>query len=86
MLGESAHATTESEMPSHYHRAKEDNSGKECSILCDPGVISTDFGLKFAENQQAYTAKSTYGTARVGSGLPHNNMQPSLHLNQIIKI
>ncbi len=86
MIGESAHTTIESEMPSHFHRAKEDASGKECAILCDPGVISTDFGLKFSDNQQAYTAKSTYGTARTGGGLPHNNLQPSLHLNYLIKV
>jgi len=52
------------------------------TVIVDVGANNADFGLKFS-NAAAYTAKPM---ADMGSsGQPHNNIQPSIALNYIIK-
>jgi microcystin-dependent protein len=72
--GEEAHTLTVSEMPTHTHDVPRDNS--------TPGSIDS-YGATESGGNSANTRP--FSTLTTGGGLPHNNIQPSVIVNKIIK-
>lgn len=70
-VGEENHQITEAEMPSHTH------------TVSDTETSSNNAGSEPGTTQGNTTAG--YTTDPTGGDQPHNNMQPSLALNYIIK-
>lgn len=77
--GESQHRQTIAEIAKHTHSSGITN-GYYISVL-DEGETDT---VKLTSAQ--YRTGTVMKTSSVGEGLPFSTMQPSLHLNQIIKV
>jgi len=73
-VGEESHLLTISEMPSHTHVIPRDN--------LTPGSIDSYGPLESGGN---YANQRPFNTLPSGSSQPHNNIQPSLAVNKIIK-
>lgn len=71
--GEEMHTLITSEMPAHTHNSQFNATG--------------GFGSGFMEanNNQAYDAGSTSPTTSTGGDGAHNNVQPTIILNYIVK-
>ena len=79
--GSESHTLTEAELPSHTH-----SSGGTISITRGSGSTETGvFGLVeiISSGSNTFSVSGTSGSA--GSGSAHNNVQPTLILNYIIK-
>jgi len=74
-VGAETHTLTVAQIPSHDHVIPRDNS--------TPGSIDS-----YGSTESGGNAGNTrpYNTLTTGGGQPHNNMQPSLVINKIIKI
>lgn len=69
-LGSETHTLTEAEMPAHTH-----------DITCGgQETESGEVGVGGASNQETNSTQST------GGGAPHNNMQPTIFINTMIKL
>ena len=72
--GEKEHTLTENEMPGHVH-----------SIFCQFGTASSNRGPDVVSGNYAGTGASVGDTNSTGGGNAHNNLQPYLIGNWIIK-
>jgi microcystin-dependent protein len=86
-LGEETHTLTTSEIPPHTHTITDPGHSHTYTRVNNP---SSGFGDN-ASNQSFSTANTSTSTTGIsinnsgGGGQAHNNMQPSLVLNSIIK-
>lgn len=71
--GEKTHALATDEGPKHTHTL----------LLCDGGAGA---GSSYAQVSKTKADNILQTTNSAGSGAAHNNMQPSLHLNYIVKV
>ena len=76
--GEETHVLTEDEMPSHVHKAN----------FSLGGAGNAEGRLVLGNNTQNGTTSGNYGSpiASAGGGQAHNNIQPYITLNYIIKV
>lgn len=84
--GEKTHTLTESEMPVHYHeriRALEGNQYLGKGTGSKTNVVGTTFNT--GQYDYTDTTNNNYATGSAGGGLAHNNMQPFIVMNYIIK-
>lgn len=72
--GEESHILSVDEMPAHTHTVQAPTTNNNDNFFAGGGVSSIQPG------------NSTITSSSTGSGLAHNNMQPYLTLNYIIKI
>ena len=81
--GNKEHTLTEAEMPSHQHKTDGDDNGNIHPVRAgsDAGIDGTS--QTASANDARYETGSLTGTA--GSGQAHNNVQPTIILNYIIK-
>jgi microcystin-dependent protein len=77
------HTLTEAEMPSHQHKTDGTDSGDNHAVRrgADAIIDATSHTINY--NDAHYLTGSLTGTA--GSGQAHNNVQPTIILNYIIK-
>lgn len=89
--GDEKHALTEAQMPKHYHEMRGPNAitAPQGSKTLSPGVYG---GGSADDTPEDYATFSTGGSASSGSsstgtsnGNDHNNVQPTMILNYIIK-
>ena len=76
--GEITHTLTAGEMPVHNHSGTTNSAGNAIeseTVQSGSGAIVSGSGSHV----------HTFTTANAGSGLPHNNLQPYLVVNYIIK-
>ncbi len=73
MLGEKDHILTTSEMPNHTHKAKQQK------IEVDARFVAAEAGDLDRHPTDWFDTQATGGDA------PHNNVQPTILLNYIIK-
>jgi microcystin-dependent protein len=71
VAGEETHTLTQDEMPSHTHTSTN-------------GLIYSQYGFGYGGSGNL-TAQGNSDVSLTGAGLAHNNMQPYLVLNYIIK-
>ena len=81
--GSSTHTLTTSELPSHQHTTDGTNSGDNHAVRAGHDAIIDATSLSVSANDAYYKTGSVTGTA--GSGQAHNNVQPTMILNYIIK-
>ena len=72
--GSQSHKLSTAEIPSHSH-------GISPAYLAGGALVQSN--IQYFNGQQAYTASASTGAA--GGGASHNNVQPTLVLNYIIK-
>lgn len=77
--GEKTHTLTVNEMPSHRHEFKYNNSNTQ-------GTVSYTHATNAFANQTTDTALGFANMNNTGGDAPHNNLQPYITLNFIIKI
>lgn len=77
-LGAETHALSAAEMPAHTHTYND--------RVVQNGTGGTDLGPANTNTTSVFTDIAGRITSSVGSGTPHNNLQPSLAMNVIIKI
>ena len=81
--GAKTHALTEAEMPSHHHKTDGTDSGNKHAVRKGSDAIIDGTSSTVSANDADYIAGSKTGTA--GGGSAHNNVQPTIILNYIIK-
>lgn len=82
-LGEETHVLTTSEMPSHSHTVSA--SANSLTISGAAGADTTKAAAGDGSSSGTYTPSISTTTGTSGSGSAHNNMQPSIVFNYIIK-
>jgi len=78
------HTLTTAEMPSHQHKTDGTDSGDNHPVRRGSDAIIDGTSTSASADDAYYKAGSVTGTA--GSGQAHNNVQPTIILNYIIKI
>nr|DAK84687.1 MAG TPA: tail collar fiber protein [Caudoviricetes sp.] len=76
-MGEKEHLLTVNEMPSHSHTIK---TGSRTNVWAEP-----NFTISY-QYQQQETLNTSIPILNTGDSKPHNNIQPSLVSNYIIKV
>jgi microcystin-dependent protein len=77
------HTLTEAEMPSHQHKTDGTDSGDNHAVRRGADAIIDGTSQSVSADDAYYKSGSLTGTA--GSGQAHNNVQPTIILNYIIK-
>ena len=77
------HTLTEAEMPSHQHKTDGTDSGDNHAVRRGADAIIDGTSQTSSSDDAYYKSGSLTGTA--GSGQAHNNVQPTIILNYIIK-
>jgi microcystin-dependent protein len=78
------HTLLEAEMPSHQHKTDGTDSGDRHAVRKGSDAIIDGTSTTSSADDAYYKTGSVTGTA--GSGQAHNNVQPTIILNYIIKI
>lgn len=81
--GSESHTITEAELPAHTHTAGGTISIPVGENNTQPNNVSGLVSVTSSGNPATYTASGNTGS--VGSGTAHNNVQPTIILNYIIK-
>jgi len=77
------HTLTEAEMPSHQHKTDGTDSGDNHAVRRGADAMIDGTSQTSSSDDAYYKSGSLTGTA--GSGQAHNNVQPTIILNYIIK-
>lgn len=81
--GAKTHTLSVNEMPGHSHNIRSDNGIGGNGLAAVAGSGTDDSNYAFQDVGRA--SLTQFGTASVGGGQPHNNLQPYLVTNYIIK-
>lgn len=81
--GAETHTLTESQMPSHTHAIRNASGTGGNGLAASSGTGADDGNYAFAD--QWYTSSTVFGVTATGGNQAHNNLQPYIVLNYIIK-